>query len=85
MAGRRVAGIGQLVLAVIGFCLLLAWFLTVMRQVYQQINGETPSGSDAWLAQMGAVVFGAAWLWSLVTSLSLMREAREQERHGANT
>jgi len=62
MAGRWVAGIGQLVLAVIGFCLLVAWFLTVMGQVYQQINGETPSGSKTWLAQMGAVVFGAAWL-----------------------
>ena len=80
MAGRWVAGIGQLVLAVIGFCLLVAWFLTVMRQVYQQINGEPPAGSNAWLGQMGAVVFGAAWLWSLVTSLSLMREARELEK-----
>lgn len=82
MAGRWIAGLGQLGLALIGFCLVVAWFLTVLRQLYQQINGEKPPESYSWIGQMGAVFFGAAWLWSLVTSLSLLRQAREQGNQG---
>lgn len=79
MAGRWVAGIGQLILAVVGFCLVVAWFFMVMSQFYQQLNAEAPSRSFARLGEVGALIFGAAWLWSLVTSLSLLREARDND------
>lgn len=80
MAGRWVAGIGQLLLSLAGFCLVLAWFFLVMTRVMQQINGEVNSrGSVSWLGEAGALVFAAAWLWSLVTSLQLLHEARAQE------
>ena len=79
MAGRWVSGTGQLFLAVIGFGLVVAWFVTVMTQVYQQINSDVPPTSVAWLGEAGAVTFAAAWLWSLVTSFSLLREARANE------
>lgn len=79
MAGRWVAGIGQTLLAVIGFCLVVAWFVMVIAQVYRQFNSETPTRSVAWLGEAGALVFVLAWFWSLVTSLSLIREARAKE------
>jgi hypothetical protein len=79
MAGRWVAGVGQLILAVIGFCLVVIWFLKLMWQTVQQFNGLEPRASVAWLGETGAVFFVAAWLWSLVTSLSLLREARALE------
>lgn len=79
MAGRRVAGIGQLLLAVAGFCLVVAWFVQLGIQTYNQlVNGVEPR-SAAWLGELGGVIFLAAWLWSLITSLSFLREARANE------
>lgn len=83
MARRYVAGSGQLLLSVAGFGFVVAWFVTVMSRLYQQVEGEAPASSGGWLGAVGALLFAAAWLWSLVTSLSLMREARENEQSGA--
>jgi hypothetical protein len=80
MARRFIAGTGQLVLAVLGFVLIVAWFVTVMAGIYQQFNGDVQTSSAGWLGMAGAVVFAASWLWSLVTSLSLLRQARENEQ-----
>jgi len=57
MAGRFVEGIGQLILAVIGFCLVVAWFLSVMFQLYQQFNTEGSPKSVAWLGEKRALCF----------------------------
>src|SRR5678810_585571 len=79
MARRYVAGSGQLLLALIGAGLVIAWFVSVMSRVYQQVEGDSLSSSAAWLGEAGAVAFIASWLWSLVTSLSLLRQARAKE------
>src|SRR5579864_5134671 len=68
MAGRWLAGIGQIILAVIGFSFVVAWFFMLMSQIYQQINSEVSPKSVAWVGETGAIIFVAAWLWSLVTS-----------------
>ena len=77
LAGRYVAGIGQLLLALAGFGLVLAWFAALMMGIYNDIQGNAPGKSVAWLGELGALTFGAAWIWALFTSLSLLREARE--------
>jgi hypothetical protein len=79
MAGRHVAGSGQLLLALAGFGLVLAWFIALLTQMYQQLDSDTPPKSVAWLGELGALIFAAAWLWALITSLSLVREARAIE------
>ncbi len=76
MAGRRLAGIGQLLLAIAGFVMVIAWFVLLALQTYQQLVNDAPPKSVAWLGMAGAVTFIAAWFWSLVTSLSVLREAR---------
>src|SRR5262245_11560325 len=76
MAGRWVAGIGQLILAIAGFGLLLAWFVGVLTQFYGLINSDVPPRPVGWLGGAGALTFIAAWLWALVTSVSLLRDAR---------
>jgi hypothetical protein len=76
MSGRILAGTGQLTLAITGFIFFLLWFLAVMRQFYGQIQGNVEIKPVGWLGLTGLGVFAAAWFWSLVTSLSLMREAR---------
>jgi hypothetical protein len=77
LAGRWLAGIGQLLLALAGFAMLVGWFGTVMIQLYRQINGDPEPKSAAWLGEGGAITFFASWLWAWVTSLSLLRETKE--------
>src|SRR5436190_7235362 len=79
LARRWIAGIGQLILAVAGFALFVAWFVEMLIQFYGMINSDAPPRSVGWLGEAGALTFIAAWLWALITSLSLLREARRNE------
>ena len=79
MAGRPVAGIGQLLIAVAGFVLVMLWFALRMSQLYNEVVNDAQPQSTAWAGEAGAVLFAAAWLWSLVTSLNVLREARASE------
>jgi len=79
MAGRRLAGIGQLLLAVAGFVMVVGWFVLLALQLYEELINDAPPRSVARLGEAGAVIFLAAWLWSLVTSFSVLREARANE------
>jgi hypothetical protein len=79
LAGRWVAGMGQLLLALAGFVMVVAWFAVLMVQVYRQINGDPEPKSVAWLGEAGAITFAASWLWAWVTSLSLLRETKTSE------
>jgi hypothetical protein len=79
--GPRLAD-GQLLLAVTGFLLFCAWFVNVLRQFYGLINSDIEPVLRPWLAFSGIAVFAVAWLWALVTSISLLREAKRNEREG---
>ena len=79
MAGRYLAGTGQVLLALIGFGLVVAWFVALITQIYQQIDGDVAAKTAAWLGETGGMTFASAWLWSLVTSVSLLREASANE------
>ena len=80
-AGRIGSGVGQLALAIAGFVVFVIWFVRTMTAFYAQMSESPPptSGGGIRLALVGASLFVAAWLWSLVTSLSLLREARRAE------
>ena len=75
LAGRRLAGLGQLTLAVAGFVLVILWFLSVLRQFYGMVEGSVEIKPVGWIGLAGAGLFAAAWVWSLVTSIGLIREA----------
>jgi hypothetical protein len=70
---------GQLLLALAGFGMIMAWFVRLMIQIYRDIEGASRSGSVGWLGVAGGLTFLTAWLWALITSVSLMREARAAE------
>src|ERR1700690_686027 len=75
MARRWLAGGGQLALALAGFALFIVWFVKVMIEYYGQIGSDAPITSVHWkMAVVGTALFIVAWLWSAITSLSLMRE-----------
>ena len=77
MAGRRAAGIGQLLLAVAGFVMVIGWFVLTVTNVYNQLASDAEPKPVGWLGGAGALIFVVAWLWSLVTSLQILRSARE--------
>jgi len=83
MARRVWAGIGQLLLAVAGFCLIVYWMCELFYRVYLEQLGETaPANAYGWMGKWGLICFGLSWLWSLVTSLSLLRQVKADERAG---
>jgi 4a-hydroxytetrahydrobiopterin dehydratase len=76
MAGRWIAGAGQLALALAGFILIMVWFFKIIIPYYSLMFGESAPGPiNWWTGELGAGLFVLAWFWSLVTSLSLLREA----------
>ena len=72
---RWIAGGGQMLLSLAGFAVFLFWFVKQMVQFYGMITSDTPGQPITWIATTGVGLVGAAWLWSAVTSLSLIREA----------
>ena len=80
MAGRRLAGIGQLLMAIVGFLMVTGWFVLFALYTYEELVNDAQPKSVARLGATGLVIFLAAWVWSLITSLSLLREAQANER-----
>jgi hypothetical protein len=76
MAGRWIAGTGQLILFLAGFVLLLVWFFEVMIQYYGQVTGDVPTKPVGWVGITGAILSTVSWFWALATSISLLIKAR---------
>jgi len=82
MAGRIWTGTAQLLLFVVAFGLVLAWFGLTLREAYRQVDmsNSAPAQSHAVLGIAGAILAAAVWLWSLVTSLVLLQQAEKQDQ-----
>jgi len=77
IGGRFVSGAGQLLFALAGFCLLVVWMVCYFYDRVREAVGQEPvENSFGWMGKWGLICFGAAWLWALVTSLSLLRQAK---------
>ena len=72
---RWIAGAGQLILCVIGFIVFMVWFVKEMIQYYDLITSDVPLQSIWLIAATGVSLVTVSWLWSAVTSVSLLREA----------
>jgi len=79
MAGRWLAGTGQLLLSVAGFVMVIGWFGLVAINTYNLAVSDAPPKPAAWLGEAGALTFLVAWLWSLVTSFQILRSAKGNE------
>ncbi len=77
MARRWFAGTGQLLVFLAGFTMYCDWAVQSLSQYYKLMYGDTPPPSLGWsrMAWTGVALCVASWLWSLVTSFSLLREA----------
>lgn len=81
LAGRRIAGAGQLILAFAGFFLFVGYLGILLVGVWRATwNGLEPVPPNPAWWRWGIGLFGAAWLWAAVTSLQLwlgLRRDRE--------
>lgn len=84
MGGRFWVGLGQIALAVVGFLLVMAWFFLTILESWHLAESNAPPKSYTRLAIIGALVFVLAWIWSLVTSIQLLREAKRNQAKSAN-
>ena len=83
LARRFWAGTGQLLLALVGFGLLVVWMLDLFYRVFRQQMDELVSATPIdWMWKWGLICFAAAWVWSLVTSVSLWRQAAADDARG---
>jgi hypothetical protein len=79
-AGRPFTGIGEMVLVVTGLVLLGAWMLQWMNRVFQsELENPLPPMPAAWLWKWGIGLIGVSCVWTILTCISLMREAKSNE------
>ena|SRR5438874_4439431 len=78
VARRWIAGTGQLVLFLAGFTIFIVWFIKQMIQFYNQITGNAPAHPIGWIFLLGSSLCLVAWIWSLFTSLGLIRQAEKE-------
>lgn len=77
IAGRKIVGAGQLVLAVAGFLMFVAYFVQLMAGVVQALRtGEALAWPPAARWQVSLLTFALAWLWAGITSWGIYRELR---------
>lgn len=82
LARRRVAGATQAAVAVLGAAMSLWWLVLLSRQWAEDGYFPWDGGDHFGLGIGGVLVFAAAWLWSLGTSLGVVRAARIAARRG---
>jgi 4a-hydroxytetrahydrobiopterin dehydratase len=79
LCGRWVEGTGQFILCLLSCALVFVWFWKEMSAYYGMMFATTtPVQPSMNMLKVGTVVFIISWLWSGVTSLSLIREASNQ-------
>ena len=73
---RRIAGAAQAMLAGIGAAMSVWWLVLLARQWTEDGYFPWDGGDDFRIGIFGALLFAVAWVWSLVTSLIVVRAAR---------
>ena len=77
LAGRRAVGIVQMLVAISGFVVLMLWFWDLARQFWSLLqSGDGAVQPDLRQLVVGGGLFGGAWLWSLWTSISILRQSK---------
>ena len=80
LARRKLAGAGQLLLALGGAGLLVLWVgLLSYRLTMAELGGTAVRPAPDWMWQWGLGLFIASWFWALATSFGLWLQARQSD------
>jgi hypothetical protein len=75
---RRIAGAAQAMLASIGAGMSLWWLILLARQWAEDGYFPIDGGDSFRIGVTGVLVFAVAWVWSLGTSLAVLRAAKRR-------
>ena len=78
LVGRRMTGVVQAVLACTGAGMSAWWLILLSRQWAQDGYFPIDGGPDFRTGVSGVLVFAVGWVWSLVTSLSVVYDVRRR-------
>ena len=73
LAGRRFAGVLQVVFAFTGFGLIVFWLVSFLGACIQTETFPANGGPHLLFGLAGVVLFTASWFWSLATGLAILR------------
>ena len=80
-AGRPFAGIGEMALLFTGLYFLGSWMFQWLKRIFEGQIGDPLSPIPApWLWKWGIGLVGASCVWTILTCISLMRDAKAQEK-----
>jgi 4a-hydroxytetrahydrobiopterin dehydratase len=74
LAKRWIAGLGQSILVTAGSVMLFVWLFKVLGAYYDLMFGEAQPAPVGWIGITGGILFVVAWLWSGMTSFTLLQE-----------
>ncbi len=78
MGGKKTAGAAQIILGIAGFFITLLALIRIALAWVQDFQLPADLAIYRW-AVIGMGVFLVSWVWSLLTSLELLRETQEPE------
>ena len=73
LVGRRIAGVAQAVVALAGAAMCVWWLVLMARQWMEEGIYPLDGGEGFRIGVLGVGVFAVGWVWSLVTSLEVIR------------
>ncbi len=83
MGGRLISGLGQLFIFLLGFGLICVWFYRMMKGYYSlsDFSDESATPHPFYIGYFvsGFLFAAAAWLWSLLTSIRMVQQAKPPE------
>ena len=78
MAGRWIAGVVELALAVPGFVLIMLWFFQLFRVLLRDGTLFPEMDKHVWMLKLGAALFAGSWCLALVSSILILRRAARE-------
>ena len=86
MGGRRITGVIQAAIMIIGFALALGYGLMYLSAVYKFVLDGTASEAKwksiqppVWMLLWGFGLCAVAWFWSLFSSFQILHESRRNQ------
>jgi hypothetical protein len=85
-AGRKFAGIAEMVIVFAGLFLLGAWMFEWFNRIIQsELDNPLPPAPANWLWESGVACCVISWLWTIASSVSLIRQAKAYEKENRQT
>ena len=81
MAGRYIAGAGQLLLSLGATALILLWFANILKVAYSIMDTSGEPDLKSWMGFSGFGLLFLAWCWAWISSVGILRQVRVDQHN----